>query len=419
MVLLSCFVVSVLSVVGANRRSPLARAAVSVRGGDSGEKEAEFGGLANGGNTCYLNSILQSLYHLPEYREGVVKPAKRRPWWRRRGPRPPPDALAAIFAQLDENRTAGTRELTRAMRVDPRIQQDAQEYMKALLEVTSTKLYKGEGKSVLEVTEEEAEDIGESVSKEKTESFTDLSLDLRPTLQEAISALQEPEVLQDKWKTPGHGYRSATKKWIVSSLPDVLLFHLKRFAFSGGSITKLGAPLDFPLDFVNYFNQNEHYRLHAVVVHAGDGLSGHYYAFIDPKLDGRWKRFDDTRVSDVDVETVLKESIGIGNDQISLGAYLLQYKRLPDVTPPPPPSVEETQEKVEDSEEEVAAAAVENVESASLGEESAPAADSTKTEEGDEKNNSEESSEETPAAEGKIRHLLHKAMDRFHKESKP
>jgi len=72
---------------------------------------------------------------------------------------------------------------------------------------------------------------------------------------------------------------------------------------------------------VNLNLNTKKYRLQAVVCHLGNGIGGHYYAFVDPLADGRWLRFDDHRVSPVSQATVLAE--GQGGRLCS--AYLLQY----------------------------------------------------------------------------------------------
>ena len=63
-------------------------------------------------------------------------------------------------------------------------------------------------------------------------------------------------------------------------------------------------------------------------MHVGGGHGGHYYAYVDPLLDGRWVKFDDDRVSAADARVVAAEAAGaeLGGGN-SVGAYLLQYVR--------------------------------------------------------------------------------------------
>lgn len=357
-------VLAALTTVAAGRRAPCSALLRVPRGGKS---EHLFAGIENQGNTCYLNAVLQALYHVPSFRDAVLEsaPPKKRAWWRR-GRRAAPEALSSVFGSLLHNRTASTRALTRSLRVNPREQQDAHEYLRLLLdyvESVAVATYGGEGAWTLAVTPEEATRIGANITKLRRQSFLDVSLDLRPTLKLAIASALEPELLDDKWKTPHHGYRTATKTWKVDTLPHVLLLHLKRFGFDGSDVTKIGDPFDFPLEFNDYFGTGERYRLHAVIVHAGDSLRGHYYAFIDPQLDGRWFRFDDTKVSSVEVDDMLAEARGTRSASVSVGAYLLQYIRLPAEPPKPPPDEPSLQDARDDEVSESAPGVAEDTES--------------------------------------------------------
>lgn len=275
-----------------------------------------------------MNSILQSFYHVPGFREAVQ--CRRRLFWKEPTMR---EAVNSVFRRLDRNLTANTGSVTKLLGVNPLIQQDAQEYARLLVERLVTEgadvasLYRGELEDYIEVTAEEAEDLGKNVSRLRRESFLDLSVDLYSNLKLSLRAFLAPDLLEgdNKWKTPDDGYRTALKGYRVVKLPDVLMIHLKRFAFDG-SVVKLTDPVDIPLDLDGVF---DHYKLHAVVIHVGGGQGGHYYSFVNPHLDGRWLRFDDHQVSDVDQATVLAEAKGrnIGR-RSSINAYLLQYVKV-------------------------------------------------------------------------------------------
>ncbi|KAJ8599178.1 hypothetical protein CTAYLR_010154 [Chrysophaeum taylorii] len=301
----------------------------------------QFGGIRNQGNTCYLSSLLQTLYHAEPFRQAVVEGQQCRGWFRRRPPLTTRTALAGVFAQLAKNQTADTSRLTRALRVDPRQQQDIQEYVRILFAAlagddVSLSAYEGEAETYLEITPEEVEALGREVTKTRTEPFLDLSLDLRPTLRDAVAAYLTPDVLDgdNKWKTPDDGYRAALKGYRFTSLPKFLVVHLKRFAydFERDRVAKLPDPLSFPLEFdaqeYGMAATKTTFRLHAVVIHVGDALAGHYYAFVDPYCDGRWLRFDDHTVRPTDIKHVFMEGRGTRIGSASVGAYLLQYKQV-------------------------------------------------------------------------------------------
>jgi ubiquitin carboxyl-terminal hydrolase 7 len=52
------------------------------------------------------------------------------------------------------------------------------------------------------------------------------------------------------------------------------------------------------------------YTLHSVVVHQGSANSGHYYAFIRPKLEDNWILFNDETVRPADKYEVYKNNFG-------------------------------------------------------------------------------------------------------------
>ncbi|XP_059179737.1 ubiquitin carboxyl-terminal hydrolase 25-like [Physella acuta] len=64
------------------------------------------------------------------------------------------------------------------------------------------------------------------------------------------------------------------------------------------------------------------YHLHAVLVHEGQAVSGHYWSFIYDDGRGRWLKFNDITVSESSLEEMHKESVG-GFHNAS--AYCLMY----------------------------------------------------------------------------------------------
>ena len=222
-----------------------------------------WGGIRNQGNTCYLNSLLQTLFHVPALRSDVLgRPAEPRGLMKRLRTAPrPARALADVFKRLAQNATAQTRGLTRALGVSGLQQQDAQEYLRLLvgelLEDAALgdrvrSCYEGRAENFLEATDDEAERLGERPAKIREEAFLDVSLDVEAedgTVEGALQRYLEPEILdgENRWASPA-GRCAARKGVRFARLPSVIVLHLKRFAYDymRDEVQKKGAPLRVP-----------------------------------------------------------------------------------------------------------------------------------------------------------------------------
>ena len=61
-------------------------------------------------------------------------------------------------------------------------------------------------------------------------------------------------------------------------------------------------------------NGNHTYDLFSILVHTGNTTAGHYFAFISPKLDGKWYKFNDDCVDHAVPFLALQANFG-GNIQ--------------------------------------------------------------------------------------------------------
>ncbi|XP_010455453.1 PREDICTED: ubiquitin carboxyl-terminal hydrolase 10 [Camelina sativa] len=151
--------------------------------------------------------------------------------------------------------------------------------------------------------------------------------------QEAISLFscleaflaEEPLGPDDMWFCPScKEHRQANKKLDLWKLPDILVFHLKRFTYSRYLKNKLDTLVNFPihdLDLREYVkNKNGEsyvYELYAVSNHYGGLGGGHYTAYAKLIDDNKWYHFDDSHVSSAN-ESEIKTS----------AAYVLFYRRV-------------------------------------------------------------------------------------------
>jgi ubiquitin carboxyl-terminal hydrolase 7 len=97
-----------------------------------------------------------------------------------------------------------------------------------------------------------------------------------------------------------------------------LIIQLKRFEYNPKkeAMVKINDSFEFynTIDLNKFMSSPQHnnniYSLHSVVVHQGSANSGHYYAFIKPKLEDNWILFNDETVRPADKYEVYNNNFG-------------------------------------------------------------------------------------------------------------
>lgn len=322
------------------------------------KKETGYVGLKNQGATCYLNSLLQSLYFSTEFRRAVYQiPTEEEE------PTNSALALQRLFYQLQTSPDAvGTNELTRSFGWETKHifeQQDVQELNRKLMESLEEKMKGTEAEHALAnmfvgKTKTYVSCINVNYESSRVEDFWDIQLNVRnfKNLDESFNDYIAPEVLEgeNKYFAEGHGLQDAKKGVIFESFPEILHLHLKRFEYdiNRDCMMKVNDRYEFPLEFdaAPYLSEDADkaesykYSLHGVLVHSGELNAGHYYAYLKPEKDGDWYKFDDDRVTRATPKEVLEENYGgeythpNGNKnprtasiKRSMSAYMLVYLR--------------------------------------------------------------------------------------------
>ncbi|XP_065162140.1 ubiquitin carboxyl-terminal hydrolase 31 [Atheta coriaria] len=191
------------------------------------------------------------------------------------------------------------------------------------------------------------------------------------TLEECLRHYTKAETLDDAWRCPQcQKYQPVIKTLDMWSLPDILVFHFKRFrqqtVKGRTSSTKLTTMVDFPVHafdmtphLANKSNANLHqqqqppteqsnpvimngvnwspwkrsrkqstindntYDLYAVCYHHGTDLeTGHYTAACKNPYDNNWYLYDDAKVTNLSAE-----SAEIGAELVNNSAYILFYQK--------------------------------------------------------------------------------------------
>ncbi|KAG1333908.1 ubiquitin carboxyl-terminal hydrolase 12 [Cocos nucifera] len=259
------------------------------------KKETGYVGLKNQGATCYMNSLLQTLYHIPYFRKAVY----HMPTTENDMPSGSiPLALQSLFYKLQySDSSVATKELTKSFgwdTYDSFMQHDVQELNRVLCE-------KLEDKMKLDV--KGCRDVYASFDK-----------------------YVEVERLEgdNKYHAEQYGLQDAKKGVLFIDFPPVLQLQLKRFEydFMRDTMVKINDRYEFPLqldldrDNGKYLSPEADrsvrnlYTLHSVLVHSGGVHGGHYYAFIRPTLSDQWFKFDDERVTKEDTKRALEEQYG-------------------------------------------------------------------------------------------------------------
>ncbi|XP_042049767.1 ubiquitin C-terminal hydrolase 12-like isoform X1 [Salvia splendens] len=298
------------------------------------KKETGYVGLKNQGATCYMNSLLQTLYHIPYFRKAVY----HMPTTENDNPSGSiPLALQSLFYKLQYSDTSvATKELTKSFgwdTYDSFMQHDVQELNRVLcekledkmkgtvVEGTIQQLFEGHHMNYLEC-------INVEYKSTRKESFYDLQLDVKgcKDIYASFDKYVEVERLEgdNKYHAEQYGLQDARKGVLFIDFPPVLQLQLKRFEydFVRDTMVKINDRYEFPLQ-LDLDRENRKYlspeadssvrnlyTLHSVLVHSGGVHGGHYYAYIRPTLSDQWFKFDDERVTKEDMKRALEEQYG-------------------------------------------------------------------------------------------------------------
>lgn len=125
------------------------------------------------------------------------------------------------------------------------------------------------------------------------------------------------------------------------ALPPVMFLHLLRFQFDSntGQVMKNNNYVEFTehLDMSEFLRDEKEsdckYTLFAVLSHSGGGSHGHYVAYINPALEGKWLKFDDDTISlvhrcdAIDMNFGCKSDVDEWTKSMQFNAYMLVYVR--------------------------------------------------------------------------------------------
>uniref|UniRef100_A0A6C0KG94 USP domain-containing protein n=1 Tax=viral metagenome TaxID=1070528 RepID=A0A6C0KG94_9ZZZZ len=318
-------------------------------------KDQGLTGLANLGNTCFINSTIQCLSHTYEFsefleRKNYEKKIKNIPdslalfeWkklldimWSENCIISPGGFISTIqkLAQI-KNQTLFTgfaqndlpeflyflvdcfhnglkRDVN--MNINGTIKNEKDKLAQKCYEMMKV-MYKKEYSEILDIFYgihiSQIKNTNEEILAETPEPFFILSLPIpsnnNPSLIDCFNLYTENELLvgDNQYQLADNDNTSkidANKNIVFWSFPSVLVIDLKRFSHN---LRKNQAVVTFPfndLDLTSYvigYNKISYvYDLYAICNHSGNVLGGHYTAFVKNAND-KWYEFNDTKVREI------------------------------------------------------------------------------------------------------------------------
>ncbi|GAB0094623.1 Ubiquitin carboxyl-terminal hydrolase 36 [Sergentomyia squamirostris] len=327
------------------KRILFARDSVQVGWRSGGRKWQVGAGLINMGNTCYLNSTLQALFHVPSIANWLMSDENHREKCEDLGGGQGGCIICAMARTLisAQNNSSPIKPwlIHSKLRLVckhffPGRQEDAHEFLRYLVEAME-KAFLGRIKNSREL---------DQFSKETTplnqilggylrstvrclacghvsttfQHFEDLLLDIRKanTVEEALGGYFARERLEDM------GYKceackkktSATKQFSLERAPVALCIQLKRFSMAGTKLNK-HVVIRPRLDLTPYASATRQngshtgthsltYRLVAMVTHLGSSQNCGHYTAIGLTETGNYYHFDDSSVTPIPLQRVLQ-----------------------------------------------------------------------------------------------------------------
>ncbi|RCK58779.1 Ubiquitin carboxyl-terminal hydrolase 10 [Candida viswanathii] len=310
-------------------------------------------GLLNHGVTCYMNSAIQALLHIPavqhylnDVNDKKVNDLK-------------PRSITHVLAELSRRMWMGDRKYINPKKIIQRLdeincmmsewqQEDSHEYYMSLM----SRLQEDSTPKGKKLNESIIYDIFGGLLKQRitchkchnvsvtNQEFYDLSLGLNRrkfknsnkfSVEKSINEFFSNELIK-KTEENKSGYycdnckifTHANKISTIQTAPETLTIHFKRFKFNNNSSSKVKQLINYSkfLDLSKYMEDKEEkavYKLISVIVHEGRSISSGHYVSHCLQPDGyTWSTYDDEYINKIEERVALNDP----------SAYVLVYTKL-------------------------------------------------------------------------------------------
>lgn len=304
-------------------------------------------GLKNMNSMCYINSFLQVLFHIPEFRQiifsvdtsqskskNVLKQTQFLFYMMENSSFPcSAEDLANVIPFCSTKGNSGKQQdaFEFAMNYLDELEKD----LKGTTEANTIKnLFFGLYKSIIKCKNVDFE-------KANSEQFMTVNIPVFQSksgneIQQLNNSFQQYISKSElNYKTDQFGLQNA-EHWIqFVNLPPILQICFLRSTYDTRTfqLEKKEFPISFQNTLYLYYltnNYDDEFHLYAVLVHGGGGDCGHYCVFIRDLPGKKWFKYNDSTVSEVTKEDAIRGNFGTDLKKNPEIAYILYYVRKSD-----------------------------------------------------------------------------------------
>ena len=271
------------------------------------KRSSDYSGLDNNSSLCYLNTVIQSLFHIPLFRRIIFSIDV------------PRESrlngiivnLQALFYRMQKSKTScSTSNLIKSFgwTANDLHQQDIHEFFTVFFEKILEKTQNSnQHDQLIELFQIKVQKILENKQRHyRKELIVDEFYILNfPALTGNTIQDKIDEPVREVIKDHEIGDKSKIDCEIIEifvKLPPILFISVNRYQNVNGSTNKITNNITYNAEIeIPFNNQRIKYSLHAILLHHGNSpVSGHYTTVIRPKLENKWYYFNDSTVENID-----------------------------------------------------------------------------------------------------------------------